>query len=153
HVYRTLGPPEIGVEGLPTVAYAEYRPPLTQGLVTEGGLTGITLDRYQACRPLVDYLRRQLSQAEQPLTLEHALHSYEEHARTAPMIKRHITAFRFYLRDLLWSCTDYIDAPELVAGVTNYVTLVRRLTHWAGRRLACICYVSFNFDLLLEKAI
>jgi hypothetical protein len=143
----------IKVENLPALTYPDFRPPLTQQLVAEGPLTGITLDRYKACRSLVDYLRRELADEEQAPTLEHALHRYGEDSRYDSMIDRHMTAFRFYLRDLLWSCTDYVTSPELIAGVTNYVTLVRRLTRWAGQQLACVCYVSFNFDLLLENAV
>jgi hypothetical protein len=116
------------------------------------------IGRYPECRPVIDELRRRLIGATTQnaigpaLTLERALQDYEDRAETDKHVHRHIAATRFYLRDLLWESGEYMQSADLTGGVTNYTTLVRELYQWAARTGSHVCFVSFNYDLLLDTA-
>jgi hypothetical protein len=57
---------------------------------------------------------------------------------------------RFYLRDLLWdAATEVLKAN---GGITNYTDLVTRCFQWAAKANSHVCFVSFNYDHLLESA-
>lgn len=144
------------------------RPPLTKDLVERGAFSNELVVRYPQCRPVVDELRRRLRQPSTDgldsaealpvlqswasLTLEQALHDYEQQAVNDPAVHSHITAFRFYLRDLLWASTDYMLSADITGGVTNSTSLVRELRRWAMSMNRHVCIVSFNYDLLLDQA-
>jgi hypothetical protein len=63
-------------------------------------------------------------------------------------------AMRFYLRDLYAAYTDYVHAPEVTGGDTNYVALLRLALEWCGEReqRRTVTFVSFSYDLILERA-
>lgn len=138
--------------GLPDHPFAFVRPPLTKALTMEQPFYNTLVSKYPACRPVVDYLRRELlsPSGEPATTLEEALGRYEQ--SPDPDVKRHIMATRFYLRDLLWGSTAYMQSSALTGGVTNYTGLVRLLRHATAGTNTHLCFVSFNFDLLLEDA-
>lgn len=111
--------------------------------------------RYPACRPLLGELRRRLgSTGDTPpaITLEEALAEYAAGQEVDPLVGHHVAAIRFYLRDLLWESSEAMLAAELTGGVTNYTELVSRCYRWARVTEGHVCFVSFNYDFLLEQA-
>jgi len=78
-----------------------------------------------------------------PFDLEERLSQYAS-SNDAPT-QRHFKDIPPYLRDLLIRVTiEYVPSP------TNYLNLVRRLLHGGSHE---ICFVSLNYDTLLEKAL
>ncbi len=45
-----------------------------------------------------------------------------------------------------------MQSADLTGGVTNYTALVRELYQWAARTGSHVCFVNFNYDLLLDTA-
>lgn len=84
-----------------------------------------------------------LAQLESAFDLEERLSQYASSTDTPT--GRHFKDIPPYLRDLLISVTNgYVPSP------TNYLNLVRRLLHGGSHE---ICFVSLNYDTLLEKAL
>ncbi len=146
--------PAGSAEDLEQLEYWDCRPPLTKDLVKPGPLVNRMIARYPACRPVIDDLRQRLGSphGELELTLERALRDYQSQAERDPVLERHMLATRFFLRDYLWACTKYMISDDLTGGVTNYDTLVRLVYRWAFDTHSHVCFVDFNYDLLLEEA-
>lgn len=143
----------VSSEGLPELPWPAVRPPLTQTLVGPGPLQDEVLARYSAAKPLVAELRSALAEAgDSVLSFEALLAEYERSAATNPARDRHLVALRFYLRDLLWACTDYATQPRPGSGLTRYHRMVNELQDWAVRNDRHVCFVNFNYDLILERA-
>jgi hypothetical protein len=87
---------------------------------------------------------------QQTFNLEEALREYVDLLGTDPYISQHLSAFRFFLRDLLAKCCEDVELAD--GGMTKYVTLVRRCYRWAVEHSTRVCFVSFNYDYLLESA-
>jgi hypothetical protein len=139
-----------GVPLLPRVEARDAIPPLTQELVEPRALYGTILRRYRSALPVVSQLRDALASGGGTLSLEQALATYGQ--RGNPEIALHLMGFRFYLRDLTIACSEYAESAEFGGPLTHYTRLVTRLHNWAygGDREAC--FVSFNYDLLLDRA-
>ena len=145
-------PPDGSPVGL-ELPLPHVRPPLTRDLVNPQALQNILADRYRLAQPLIDHLRWvSRNDAESPTPLEVALAAYQSGADQNPMVTRHILAIRFYLRDLLLACTDYMRSIDLSGGITNYTGLVNTLHQWACEKDRHLCVVSFNYDLLIDRA-
>lgn len=137
--------------------WREVRPPLTQDLVAPGSIVMELADRYPMVRPLVDDLRERLgvvpgSPNGRADSLEEALRDYVARRDANPHVARHLAAFRFFLRDFLWLSTDYVMSSQFTGGITNYTRLVRHLYQWAAGVDGHVCFVSFNYDTLLDQA-
>lgn len=66
------------------------------------------------------------------------------------MRHRQLAAIRFYLKDIMAQCSQ--TWPVRVSGATNYARLLDRLLLWQHRNQQSICFVTFNYDNLLEQA-
>lgn len=124
------------------------RPPLANELVDGRPSFLQFIDDYPAVRPLIDRLRS----AETTNALEDNLGAYEVESETNPVKLHHLAAMRFYIRDVIAMCTDAVLSHEFRAGITNHVRLVRDLHDWAVHNREHVCFVSFNYDVLLEQA-
>jgi hypothetical protein len=140
----------VDLAGVGTYRFDQVRPPLTKDLAKEQPFFNSLVSKYPACRPVVDYLRRELvaASARPTPTLEDALARYQ--AGTDASIPRQMMATRFYLRDLLWTSTGFMQSDILTGGITNYTTLIRKLRAATVGTPTHLCIVSFNYDLLLE---
>lgn len=141
--------------GLNTEFLGRVLPPLTQDLVQPNEFSATLLGKYEAALPVVDAVRAALTAegaASPTVSLERALADYQSLAAKDPQVERHLAAFRFYLRDLLWVCSDYMTSPSLGSGTTNHLTLIRKLHTWAAGSGAHVCLTSFNYDTVLETA-
>ena len=72
--------------------------------------------------------------------------------RYSNMTALSLLAFRFYLRDLFFACADYAQSPVISRGLTNYTELVQTSYECASARSGHVCFVTFNYDLLLDEA-
>jgi hypothetical protein len=138
-------PPELSEEPLRA---QDVRPPLTQELFGNRRSFARFINDYSAVRPLVMRLRA----TDGTTALEDELADYSAKVEDHPMRQRHLTAMRFYLRDVLWLCTEGMLSVDADAGLTNHVHLVQTLYEWAERHDEHVCCVSFNYDTLLEQA-
>lgn len=138
-------PPELSEEPLRA---QDVRRPLTQELFGNRRSFARFINDYSAVRPLVMRLRA----TDGTTALEDELADYSAKVEDHPMRQRHLTAMRFYLRDVLWLCTEGMLSVDADAGLTNHVHLVQTLYEWAERHDEHVCCVSFNYDTLLEQA-
>lgn len=150
---------QIECPNLPTLSLGDCKPPLTQNLAEAGPLVNWALDRWPQARPVVAHLREVLrvtesnSTAQRVISLEEALAHFQADADLVPENTRSLLAFRFYLRDLIWATTNYMMSGQLTGGITNYTYLLDAVNRWAGYQDGRkVVIVSFNYDLLLERA-
>jgi len=129
-----------------TIHSYPYRPPLANQLFDDRPYFGQTIDDLPQCRPLAQRLRRLPT----GVSLEQELDSlFGEAADYAPL-RRQFTAMRFYLQRVLWVCgNEWLKQANFV---TNYVGLLDTIDRWRSRRKIDVCFVSFNYDLMLEAA-
>ena len=136
---------------LPSPGRQGITPPLTKDLAWGDS---VLVSHYPMVRPLLGDLRTRLRSASrggEPLTLENGLSEYLERREFDVNVPRHVAAMRFYLRDLLWNATNAVMAET--GGITNYTAFVTSCIHWALRTQSHVCFVSFNYDPLLEIAL
>ena len=129
----------------------DRRPPLTNGLVSDSNLTRAVLQKYPRATPVYDYLNREIkgsSWGDKAQSLEGSLRRYQSLAHANPLVTSHMSAFRFYLRDLLFDASKNVVQQR--SRVTNFVTLARECVQWSRETGRIVCFVSFNYDPLLE---
>lgn len=118
----------------------EMKPPLAKQLF-EARFWNIA-GQYAGVKVLGAELGR-IAQLESAFDLEERLSQYA--SSTDTLTRRHFKDIPPYLRDVLIRVTnDYVPSP------TNYLNLVRRLLHGESHE---ICFVSLNYDTLLERAL
>ena len=126
-------------------------PPLTKDIAGPSELSNrLAGEKYPNVGPIIGELRRRLRRRGSAETLEEILREYLTRAETNLNIRRHIAAMRYYLRDLLDEATRSVLATN--GGITNYTYLVSKCYQWAADRSTYVCFVSFNYDYLLENA-
>jgi len=123
------------------------RPPLANELFDDR--FGQVIDTYPKCRPLITNLRLA---AQSGGSIESRLSEFEAQSSDYPARKTHLAAIKSYLRAVVQQTE--IAWFQQCNGVTNYIELVDRLERLAPRLGdKRICYVTFNYDTLLEVAI
>src|SRR5215211_1532284 len=137
---------------LPERPFSEVIPPVTQGLVSPLAFFNELVEVYWRAQPVVSLLRDRLAREHAPTPLEEALAEYQKLSQRNSMVDQELMAFRFYLRDLLLACGDYMRSPDLGGGITLYTSLVRECRDWCFEHGTHVCFVSFNYDTLLESA-
>jgi len=151
-----LGKKTVRVQRLEPLPLADVLPPLTKELADGRPLQNELLAEWPDAGPVIDYLRRGLkatgADGSPATTLERALGEYQDGVERVPERRRHLLTTRFYLRDLLWRCTDYMKSASLTGGITNYLTLGSDVLDWCAGGDRCAVFVDFNYDLLLEDA-
>ncbi|MBW8825493.1 MAG: hypothetical protein JF603_03950 [Acidobacteria bacterium] len=136
-----------GVVGKQHMSFA-HRPPLADHLCSPQPLIyGEALDRFPSCRPIIDRLRR----ANSGRSLEEELDEIAAEADEVPALHRQLLGFRYYVRDVIIGCAGgWLHSAN---GMTNYVSLVRTIEHWRAPRDERVLFITFNYDLLLERAL
>jgi hypothetical protein len=124
----------------------ESRPPLADDLFQDRGLFAHALTSFPKCQLLVPYLRH-LSKTE---TLEHVLAGYVTQAEKFPERKKQIMAVRYYLAYVIKVCEQ--EWSNVHKGVTNYRTLLDQIENWRYQKNEKVCFVTFNYDTMLETA-
>ena len=131
---------KVQYDGLP------FRPPLANDLFADRNraFAGL-ISGYSKMHPILPLLRERSQKS-----VEEVLESLQGEAAAYVERHRQLAAVRFYLRDLLWECTD--RWIEHTSGVTNYSPLIDQILRWHATKEP-IALVTFNYDLLLERAL
>jgi hypothetical protein len=122
----------------------EDRPPLANQLFDTRTIFVELMEQFKDCQPLVPLLR-------QPgISIEKKLAEFREQSSTFPQAQRELNAIRFYLHFALWDCQDRWRTRH--KGITNFATLLREVERWRFEKKEQVCFVTFNYDTMLEEA-
>jgi hypothetical protein len=123
-----------------------WRPPLADHLFQRPAFQEI-MAGYRHMKAVIPFL----SNVPEGSTLEQLLDRLRGESEHRPMRRSQIAAVRYYLRELIETCTRrWLDET---GGITNYHTLLDELQAWHERTNQPVSIVSFNYDLLLEDAL
>ena len=108
----------------------------------------IAFDEFPEISPLVNRLRRSVGRGD---LLEATLRGIEGEAQGYPYRHRQLLALRYYLRRIITECgTTWMRQAH---GVTHYAELVDEIERWRVQTRADVCYVTFNYDTMLEDVL
>jgi len=82
--------------------------------------------------------------------LEAELDLIAEEGADDPQVGRQLVAMRFYLRSVI--AVAQRSLAEETHGVDNYHTLLDEIRKWQLRTDSEVCFITFNYDTLLEEA-
>ena len=139
HHLPAPGPPS---EGL---LYWQERPPLANQLFDTRGIFVELMARFKECQALVPMLRQSGTSVEKKLA------EFQEQAKTFPPAHRELAAVHYYLHFAVWTCQNQWYTRH--RGVTNFRTLLREIERWRYEAKEQVCFVTFNYDTMLEEAI
>jgi hypothetical protein len=124
-----------------------WRPPLANDLFRDlAHVRGHIVQNYPKLAPILDYLR----EPRNGRSVEEQLESLQLQAPRYPERLRQLATVKYYLRDLLFEVSD--KWRETTSGVTNYSILIDELLRLNNGDNP-ICLVTFNYDLLLDRAL
>lgn len=150
---------ELPIEGLtPSFYGSDLTMPVTADLVVDNGFTRWVSSCVPRATPVVDELRLAMQERQrEPVTLERALARYRTEQRGGEATEQHLDHFQEWLWWRIWGPTWLLLSQHGAAGVTRYLTVVRRIEQWRAqapdgveRR---VVYITFNYDTLLENAL
>jgi hypothetical protein len=125
-------------------ANEDIRPPLAQELFTLRRINAQAASGIPKSLLLIDQLRHL-----QPETsVEQELEKLRDRAKDYPEGKRQLVAIQFYLQWVI-SQTQY-EWNQYIHHLTNYRTLLGQIDR--HRNGESVCFVTFNYDTLLEEA-
>jgi hypothetical protein len=124
--------------------YENFRPPLANQLFDTRPLFVEAMVRFWQFQPLIPLLRKQ------GIAVEQELAKFQEQAKTLPRVNSELAAIRYYLHLALWECQRLWDGIH--RGITNYATLLREIERWRYEFNEQVCFVTFNYDTMLEDA-
>jgi hypothetical protein len=131
----------------PRTAGLEDRPPLANELFEPRGTFRPSLSKFYQCGPIVPFLRHLAPDQ----SIEEVMETlWQESVGPPPDDERvrQLTAVRFYLQSIIdSSVTEWLTRTD---GITNYRTLLDEIRH---ARQEAVTLVTFNYDVLIEKAI
>jgi len=122
----------------------EDRPPLANQLFENRPEFVRAMEQFKACLPLIPQLRKP------GIAVEQELARVQEQAEVFPTVHRELAAIRYYLHLALWQCQRRWHNRH--QGITNYATLLREIERWRFKSKEQVCYVTFNYDTMLEEA-
>jgi hypothetical protein len=124
-----------------------WRPPLAKDLFLDRRhVLGDIVARYPKLSHILPYLR----ESSNGKSVEEILESLQEEGRDNAESQREFASVRFYLCELLHKVTQ--EWSSQTNGITNYAPLIREILR-LNRIGEQVCLVSFNYDLLLERAL
>ncbi len=124
-----------------------YRPPLADELFEKRDYFEEIMQRFSACLGVIDILRTRTK----GVSVERALQELEAKSRKDDEGSSEILAIRFYLQRMIWECES--RWKQLHNGVTNYRTLLYLIRQYKEKQGQPVCFVTFNYDRMLEDAI
>jgi len=138
-------PPDNPNERVDTLSPIEQaRPPLANRLFDNRPQFLSTMGAFPECLALIPRLRKS------GVAVEKELAKLQAEASDYPERHRQLAAIRCYLRRALWECQDRWRGVH--RGVTNYATLLDEIERWRFQVRDHICFVTFNYDTMLEEA-
>jgi hypothetical protein len=123
----------------------EDRPPLANQLFDNRPNFVEAMERFGDCMDLVPLLRNST------LPIEKVLARLREQADTYPRRFQQLAAIQYYLRYMLFNCQSNWKQKRH-RGITNYRTFVDEIERWRSRTNERVCFVTFNYDTMLEEA-
>jgi hypothetical protein len=128
----------------PKQLYWEERPPLANQLFDSRPIFVDLMEQFKDCQAIVPLLQ-------QPgVSVEKKLAEFQGQATTYPPVNRELNAIRFYLHFAIGKCQDQWRYKH--RGSTNFTTLLREIERWRLERNERVCFVTFNYDTMLEEA-
>lgn len=132
---------------LPETLRQTWRPPLANDLFRDPNqFFGHIVGRYPKLSHILPYLREPAGGR----SVEEVLESLQGEADGVPERKREFASVQFYLRDLFFEVSD--KWRDATSGITNYAPLIGEVLR-LNRNEEPICLVTFNYDLLLDRAL
>jgi hypothetical protein len=119
----------------------EERPPLASQLFADRGHFRNVAKNYPKCLPLIGELEPRSGAG---LSVEEVLEQYQ--SLEDGEAQSQLWAIRYYLRTVITYCQT--EWTKTTRGVSNYSGLFNQ-----ARRLGRVCFVTFNYDTLLEQAL
>jgi hypothetical protein len=117
-----------------------FRPPLARELFLNHPVFRDRSSRYGGrFQPLLPFL-------EQQEDVEQILERYQAEAERNPERRSQLVAIQYYLRDIIFECEQQWTVHT--HGVSNYRTLLDEV-----RLCQQVCFVTFNYDTLMERAL
>jgi hypothetical protein len=123
----------------------QTRPPLASELFENRGIFAAALGEFPECRAIVPWLRKPRG------TLESELQRLQDEEQNYPARHSQLAAVRYYLQLMLWRCEQ--GWKNLAMGITNYASLLDMVEQWRQSHDESACFVTFNYDTLLEDAL
>jgi hypothetical protein len=124
-----------------------WRPPLAKDLFLDRhNVLGEIVKKYPKLAHILPYLR----ETPKDRSVEQVLESLQKDGKGKPESQREFASVRFYLCELLHKITE--EWSSITNGVTNYAPLVRDILRY-NHTDEQVCLVTFNYDLLLERAL
>ena len=120
------------------------RPPLADELFEARPIFMPVMKIFGRCRAVVPYLQRS------GVSVEQELAKIAEQAKQFSPASCELLAIQLYLSEALYVCER--DWADRHIGVTNYATLVREIERWRLATGEQVCFVTFNYDTMLETA-
>jgi len=120
------------------------RPPLANQLFEDRREFVTAMASFPECMELIPTLRKR------GVAVEQELARIREQSKTFQRVHRELAAIRYYLHVALWECQERWS--RIHQGITNYAALLREVERWRFEHDQQVCFVSFNYDTMLEKA-
>jgi hypothetical protein len=124
--------------------HEDDRPPLANELFENREHFVEAMQRFQPCMAIVPFLRKK------GVAVEEELARLQLQAKTFPRAHQELAAIRYYLHFALWECQKRWS--ERHRGITNYATFLREVERWRFEGSQRVCFVTFNYDTMLEQA-
>ena len=121
------------------------RPPLANQLFENRPKFVDAMERFRDCIPLVPLLRKP------DIAVEQELAKFQEQAKHYAVMHRRLAAILYYLHFALWDCQQRWYRHH--RGITNYATLIHAIDRWRSELGEQVCFVTFNYDTMLEQAL
>ena len=120
------------------------RPPLANQLFDNRPIFLRAMQRFPDCKPLIPRLRKS------GVAVEQQLAEFEEQADKFPPRHQQLAAIKYYLHLALCECQVLWDRRHI--GITNYATLLDEIKRWRWEFKEKVCFVTFNYDTMIENA-
>lgn len=124
--------------------HEQFRPPLANQLFGDRELFVTAMTRFPDCLALVPFLRKA------DISVEKELAKFQNQAKAFPLAHRELAAIQYYLHVAISECQSHWRGCN--QGITNYATLIREIERWRFPKGEQVCFVTFNYDTMLEEA-
>jgi hypothetical protein len=124
-----------------------YRPPLAKELFGTGDEYMFAVSRFPVVRDVIPRLQGLPDGGSIEAELERLQAEIIDDTRRM----QQWAGIRYYLHFLIWDFTQHWE-HEVARGITNYNTLFDDIRRWR-RRGERVCFVTFNYDKMLESAL
>jgi len=120
------------------------RPPLSTQLFGNRRIFVEAMVKFKDCMGLISGLRQD------SFAVEKTLAKVQEQGRKYPRVAQELAAVRYYLHFSIYACQN--EWRQFHKGITNYATLLREIDRWRYEFSEEVCFVTFNYDTMLEEA-